>query len=420
MKLSLITRYEPFRTMHGTEVFAKNLSLALVALGHDVHLVFGTTPAHLVQPGAPAPQPGFHTHLIRSSRFQTLREVEYLIKNRFILRRLLDIISPDVAIAIGAGQGSIFSDLGKLRHKCMLVYYAIDCMAQEGRAVLSLLKEGGASLQEKMYSRARYFWLEQMDVKSCGGADLIVATSRDTKMNLSKYYKVPEHKVKVNYLGIPDDYTEGLFSSYPEIPTFLHVATRHDRKGTRYLLDALRILRARKSGPVRTIIRGSKDPYYVSMAERLDVRFVTQGDLRPLYASCTALVVPSVAEGFCLPVVEAAAFGKPAIVFSAGSLPELVLDGESGYVVAVGNTEKLAERMRELCESPSLVEKMGKRARDISQRFTVRNSAQNLLGIIQAFSRAIGQPSNDGIVPSRQVPYPTAALELPGTGEISR
>ncbi len=383
---ALIMRYDPFRTSHGTEIFGKNLAMALASAGHEVDLIFGSTPAPLAQAQSHPRNPRVHSHLVSGRTSQAAREVEYLVRTRYRLRRMLHDISPDVVIGVGAGQGSIFSEMKQRSARCVLAYYAIDCMAQEGRAVATLLKKEGASLRERIYSRARYFWLERMDMRSCKNAELIIATSRDTKMNLSKYYKVSPDKVTVNYLGIPDDYAEGLLSSYPEIPTFLHIATRHERKGTRYLLDALRILKRSKSGPVRAIIRGSADPYYVSLANGLDVEFVTHGDVKPLYCSCTALVVPSVAEGFCLPVVEAAALGKPAIVSSAGSLPELVSNGENGFVVPVGDGEMLAQRMRVFCENPALVEKMGKRAQDISRGFRITNSTRNLLRIIETHS----------------------------------
>ena len=68
-------------------------------------------------------------------------------------------------------------------------------------------------------------------------------------------------------------------------------------------------------------------------------------ETREIYASCTALIVPSVSEGFCLPVIEAAMFSKPAIVSNAGSLPELVDEGVDGYVVPVANVSLLADRI---------------------------------------------------------------------------
>lgn len=386
MRLALITRYDPFRTLHGTEIFGRNLAFALAALGHEVHAIFGSAPPHLRGARIPQQHPKLHSHLITRRTSRVLREGEYLVRTRFLLRNLLQAISPDAIIGVGAGQGQIFGSIDRSAGRCVLVYYAMDCMAQEGREVTSFLRKEGASFRDRIYNKARYSWLVRLDRRSCQHADLIVSTSQDTKKNLNKYYGVSMDKIAVNYLGIPDNYAQGIPISKPKIPTFLHIATRHERKGTRYLLDALRILHENGKEPVRAIIRGSADPRYIELSRGLDVCFVTPGDVRPLYSSCTALVVPSVAEGFCLPVVEAAAFGKPSIVSSAGSLPEIVHDGESGYVVATGNSEMLAERMLEFCERPSLVEMMGRMAKDISRRFTIENSAQNLLRIIEGFS----------------------------------
>ncbi len=382
-RLALITRYDPFRTLQGTEIYVKNLAMTLATSGYDVHLIFGSTPPRLFQSNAQLTSPNIHIHLVTRRTHLVMREAEYLFKTRFLLRHLLSEIAPDVVVGIGAGQGSIFREIGPDSEKPLRVYYAVDCMAQEGRAVANLLKTEGASLPARAFSRARYLWLKRMDKRSCENAEFIVSTSYDTKRKLNSYYGVPLNKIAVNYLGIPDDYVRGFPCSSPEVPTFLHVVTRHDRKGTRYLLEALRILQNTSSRSVRVIISGPPDPRYIALSSGLGVTFVPPCDVRLLYSSCTALVVPSVAEGFCLPVVEAAAFGKPAIVSSAGSLPELVLDAETGYVVPVGNSEMLARRMGELSERPDLLEKMGSRALEISRKFSITRSTGNLLRILE-------------------------------------
>ena len=104
---------------------------------------------------------------------------------------------------------------------------------------------------------------------------------------------------------------------------------------------------------------------------------------REIYASCTALVVPSVSEGFCLPVIEAAMFGKPAIVSNAGSLPELVDDGIDGFVVPVGDVSILAQKMYILATDPKVVKQMSAKAKDKAHRFEINHVANLTLNSIK-------------------------------------
>ncbi len=73
-------------------------------------------------------------------------------------------------------------------------------------------------------------------------------------------------------------------------------------------------------------------------------------------------------EGLGIAAVEAAAMGRPMVVTDAGGLRETVVDGESGYVVGVGNVEMLGARMNQLIESENLRQRMGREAREHAKR----------------------------------------------------
>jgi glycosyltransferase involved in cell wall biosynthesis len=85
-----------------------------------------------------------------------------------------------------------------------------------------------------------------------------------------------------------------------------------------------------------------------------DVRFLgylTGDALRDAIASARAVVVPSEwYENAPLSVLEAGGLGKPVIVADIGGLPELVADGETGWVFPSGSGEALAERLRAVAD----------------------------------------------------------------------
>jgi glycosyltransferase involved in cell wall biosynthesis len=94
-------------------------------------------------------------------------------------------------------------------------------------------------------------------------------------------------------------------------------------------------------------------PGYVSKSE----------DLPGLYRLSTVFVTASEVEIQSSVVLEAAASGLPVVTVEASSMPELVIAGESGYLVPPGDVEALAERVRVLLKDPHLVKTMGQAGR---------------------------------------------------------
>lgn len=87
--------------------------------------------------------------------------------------------------------------------------------------------------------------------------------------------------------------------------------------------------------------------------------------LQVAMASARAIVVPSEwYENAPLTVLEAGALGKPVIASAIGGLPELIVEGETGWTFAAGSVEALAERLRTIADlADTSVERAGKAAR---------------------------------------------------------
>jgi N-acetyl-alpha-D-glucosaminyl L-malate synthase BshA len=75
------------------------------------------------------------------------------------------------------------------------------------------------------------------------------------------------------------------------------------------------------------------------------------------------LLLPSETESFGLSALEAMACEVPVIATRVGGLPEVVREGETGYLVAVGDTEAIAERALEILSDPAHQHEMGARGR---------------------------------------------------------
>jgi glycosyltransferase involved in cell wall biosynthesis len=137
---------------------------------------------------------------------------------------------------------------------------------------------------------------------------------------------------------------------------------------------------------------------YVAHLQRLaagrDVRFigaVTEADLPALYRSAAVAAMPSVnvtcygkthavSELLGLTAIEAMASGTPVVASRIGGLTEVVVDGETGYLVEAGDVAALRGRLAELIADPARARDMGAAARQRTlQRFTWEACAQRCL-----------------------------------------
>ncbi|MBI1319203.1 MAG: glycosyltransferase [Candidatus Hydrogenedens sp.] len=106
---------------------------------------------------------------------------------------------------------------------------------------------------------------------------------------------------------------------------------------------------------------------------------------------CRALVLGSFAEGLPVVIMEALAMGRPVIATRIMGIPELVREGENGWLVAPGNTEELAEAMRAAfaCSADELNAR-GARGRE---RVRERHSADTEAAKLDAlFRERVGTP----------------------------
>jgi len=90
--------------------------------------------------------------------------------------------------------------------------------------------------------------------------------------------------------------------------------------------------------------------------------YIKSGGLQDAYSSIDVLLYPSLAyEAFGLVVNEAFAVGRPVIVSRSGGLPELVRDGENGFVVRRNDAHDLSLAMQKCLDSPERIVDMARR-----------------------------------------------------------
>ena len=160
------------------------------------------------------------------------------------------------------------------------------------------------------------------------------------------------------------------------ILTVVASITKH--KGHRVLLDAFsRVLKSNPKlkllivgdGPLMTNIEKQAHELNVSP----NVKFVgLRSDVPILLDISDIFILPSVEkEGLGLSIIEALAMKKPVIGSELGGIPEIVQNGENGFLVPPGDPDKLSEAIELLVNDSHLREQMGKMGRRVfEERFT--------------------------------------------------
>ena len=174
-----------------------------------------------------------------------------------------------------------------------------------------------------------------------------------------------------------------------------------------------RLIRALPAGATLTVAGsashagGSPEAGYPALLSRLAagraVRFtgpVPDRDLPALYRGAAVLAFPSVertcygrdvavSELLGLSVLEAMASGLPVVASRLGGVPEIVVDGETGFLVEPGNVDELHDRLAQLLGQPALAARMGRRAREqVVERFTWEHCVQRCLAAYRELQSA--------------------------------
>jgi len=160
------------------------------------------------------------------------------------------------------------------------------------------------------------------------------------------------------------------------------------RKGHRYLLQALPgILAVQPQTQVVFLGQGPLEAELRAEVEQLGlgdtVHFAGfRDDLEQLLPCLDVLVHPAEMEGLGVSLLQAAACGVPIVAFPAGGIPEIVCEGETGYLPALGDVSALQQRIIELLQDPQRARSLGQQGRALVERaFSIDAMVQGNLAV---------------------------------------
>jgi alpha-maltose-1-phosphate synthase len=219
-------------------------------------------------------------------------------------------------------------------------------------------------------------WVERTAIEK---ADAVVAVSRGTKDDVLRLFNVSEDRIYIIYNGIdPDEYrptdaTDQLakYGVDAAKPYVLFVGRIARQKGIIHLVNAIEYLEA---GSEVVLCAGAPDTPEIAAemkadvervkAKRPDVKVIWIAEMVPksvlyqLYSHAGVFVCPSIYEPFGIINLEAMACETPVVASAVGGIKEVVVDGETGFLVP----------LKQYAESPFEAREPEQFARDLAER----------------------------------------------------
>jgi glycosyltransferase involved in cell wall biosynthesis len=235
----------------------------------------------------------------------------------------------------------------------------------------------------------RHYESKLQEIKS---ADAWVANSEHTREQAVKLLKLPAELVEVIHCGISSDHSRKKClpeSSDISEPFLLYVGGADPHKNLPRLIEAFSLARDKLESNLRLVLAGHiPDGERVALQEIVAKRglpkssvffagYVSDEELNSLYSRCELFVLPSLQEGFGIPLLEANAAGATSVASNRGSIPE-ILDTPEALFDPLSPID-MAERIVCIISNPSLRNSIQKRQSRSASRFNWSESAQKAL-----------------------------------------
>ena len=175
-----------------------------------------------------------------------------------------------------------------------------------------------------------------------------------------------------------------------EAPLVGNVAALVPHKGQRYLVDAAQDV-LRRQPDARFLIAGEGELRealtHQIRQHRLEKHVILTGfrpDVLSVLKAFDVFVMSSVTEGLGTSVLDAMACGKPVVGTNAGGIPEVVADGETGFIVPPRDPAAMADAIVRLLDDPALRARMGAAGlARVRQQFSAERMAQQTAQIYE-------------------------------------
>ena len=252
------------------------------------------------------------------------------------------------------------------------------------------------------YPAAQRHYLTTQTRRSCRHSARVITISNSAKQDINHFFDVPLDRIDVAFPGVdsifkrPDAVKIQQFKSEQQLPdTFiLHVGTLQPRKNLTTLIEAFAQLIDQEPdlpSDLELVIAGGKGWFYEEIFQTVQkfklenrVRFpgYVPDEALPLwYSAAAAVAMPSIYEGFGIPLAEAMACKTPVIASNVSSMPEVV--GNAGILVPPNDISAWANGLANILQNKTLTDKMRRNGFQQVQKFRWEAAGQTQLSSYQ-------------------------------------
>jgi glycosyltransferase involved in cell wall biosynthesis len=243
----------------------------------------------------------------------------------------------------------------------------------------------------------------QMQKFALKRANAVITDSKSSKKDIQKYAGVKESKIHVVYLAAGEGFKKLEDGSWKQeigkkygLPEkfALYVGDVTWNKNLPRLVDAVKKTRIPLVMVGKSLVSEDYDktnPWNADLNRVNELTkddpnifklgFVSDEELVQIYNLATVFVMPSLYEGFGLPILEAMACGCPVITSKEGSLAEVV--GDAAFYVDAYDMDSIAEGINKVFNDEVLRKELSKKGLENTQRFSWKNTASQTLKIYE-------------------------------------
>ena len=343
-----------YPTYGGSGAVATELGLELARRGHEIHFVSYASPFRLR---------GFAERVT----FHEVTQLEYPLFEQ----------SSPYALALAVKQHEVAK---REQLDLMHVHYAIP-HAATGWLAQQMLKHEGLGLklvttlhgtditlvgQDPSYYTLTKFSIEQSDAVTAVSAHLRDETYRAFGCGNCDVRVIPNFVSITDYHPPTDDSCRNRLAPKGH-KVLIHVS---NFRPVKRVLDVVRVFAGvRKVMPATLVLvgdgpdRDAAEREVDALGLRKDVRFLGKVEsVGDVLRGGDLFVLPSATESFGLAALEAMACGVPVIASAAGGIPEVVQDGETGWLCPVGDVARMSERAITTLQDPAQHDRMRHKA----------------------------------------------------------
>ncbi len=244
----------------------------------------------------------------------------------------------------------------------------------------------------------------QIQKRALKNADAIITDSESSKKDIIKYAGIDSAKIKVVYLAAGSEFkilnskekAEEVRKKYGLPKQFiLYVGDATWNKNLSRLIEAASKINVPLAMVGKALIDKKidmKNPWNKDLVRVQELAgenknvfrlgFVSSRDLVALYNAAALFIMPSIYEGFGLPILEAMSCGCPVVASKGGSLAEVV--GEGGKYIDPYDIDSIAKGISEVFNSSSLQKELSQKGIIQSKKFTWHRTADETMDVYRS------------------------------------